>query len=214
MTIKNFRNENYLDTMNFANKAVFNKNFKSDYIFNINITMKEILIVINSNSRVVKYKKTKQIKFNSIEIIEISKKFKKLTQIIKEQLNFVNVIKQILNTFIKIQLYKLFNIFFELFKQMFRNITNKKIKTILKKKKIIASSKAMKKKKMHINLMKFNSTKSMHLKKIVACVVFLRFIYVIVYSIINVIIENVKTKTMFNIETKINCIFKRLIDVT
>ena len=70
--------------MNLANKVVFNKNFKSDYIFNINVVMKKILIVINSNSQIVKSKKVKQIKFNSIKIIEIFKRFQRLTQIIKK----------------------------------------------------------------------------------------------------------------------------------
>ena len=55
--IKNFRNENYLDAMNLANKVVFNKNFEFDYILNINVAMKKILIIINSNSRIAKYKK-------------------------------------------------------------------------------------------------------------------------------------------------------------
>ena len=61
---------------------------------------------------------------------------------------------------------------------------------------------------MHVNSMKFNSTKSMHLKKIVACVVFLRFIYIVVYLIMNVMIENVKIKAMFDNKAEINCIFK------
>ena len=79
--------------MNFANKIVFNKKFEFDYIFNTDVAIKKISIVINSNSRIVKYKKIKQIKFNSIEIIEISKRFKRLTQIIKKQFDFVDVIK-------------------------------------------------------------------------------------------------------------------------
>ena len=65
---------------------------------------------------------------------------------------------------------------------------------------------------MHIDSMRLNSTKSMHLKKIVTRVIFLRFMYVVVRSIVNVIIENIKIKTMFNNETEINCIFKWLID--
>ena len=40
--------------------------------------MKKILVDINLNSRTVKYKKIKLIKFSSVEIVEISKKFKKL----------------------------------------------------------------------------------------------------------------------------------------
>ena len=49
-TIKNLRNENYSDAMNLANKAVFNKNSESDYIFSTNVVMKEIFVIINSNS--------------------------------------------------------------------------------------------------------------------------------------------------------------------
>ena len=45
--------------MNFANKIVFNKNFEFNNILNINIAMKKILIVINSNSQITKYRKVK-----------------------------------------------------------------------------------------------------------------------------------------------------------
>ena len=55
--------------------------------------MKKISIDINSDSRVVKYKKTKLIKFNLVKVAKISKEFKNLAQIIKEQLNSVDVIK-------------------------------------------------------------------------------------------------------------------------
>ena len=60
--------------------------------------------------------------------------------------------------------------------------------------------------------MKFNSTKSIYLKEIVARVVFLRFMYVVICSIVSVIIENIKIKAMFDSEAEINCIFKQLID--
>ena len=61
--------------------------------------------------------------------------------------------------------------------------------------------------------MRLSSTKSVHLKEIVTRVVFLRLIYVVVCSIVNVMIENIKIKTMFNNETEVNCMFKRLIDI-
>ena len=61
--------------------------------------------------------------------------------------------------------------------------------------------------------MRFNSTKSVYLKKIVTCVAFLCLIYVVVCLIVSVIIENVKIKTMFNNEIKIKYIFKRLTDI-
>ena len=65
--------------MNLTNKVVFNKKLKFIDVSRANIAMKEILVDINSDSRIVKYKKTNLIKFNSVEIVEITKKFKKLT---------------------------------------------------------------------------------------------------------------------------------------
>ena len=41
----------------------------------------------------------------------------------------------------------------------------------------------------------------------------LHFIYIVVCSIVKVMIENIKIKTMFNSEAEVNCMFKRLIDV-
>ena len=60
--------------------------------------------------------------------------------------------------------------------------------------------------------MRFNLTKSVHLKKIVTRVVFLRLMYAVVCSIVNIMIENIKIKTMFDNKTEVNCMFKRLID--
>ena len=65
---------------------------------------------------------------------------------------------------------------------------------------------------MHIDLMRFNSTKSMHLKEIVTRVAFLRFMYIIACLIVNVMIENIKIKAIFDNEAEINCIFKRLVN--
>ena len=78
--------------------------------------MKEIFVDINSDLRAIKYQKTKLIKFNSVEVVEITKRIKKLTQIIKKQSNSIDVIKQILNTFIEMRLRELLDISFELFK--------------------------------------------------------------------------------------------------
>ena len=61
--------------------------------------------------------------------------------------------------------------------------------------------------------MRFNSTKSVHLKEIVTRVIFLRFMYVIACLIVNVMIENIKIKAMFHNGAEINCVFKRLTDV-
>ena len=97
---------------------------------------------------------------------------------------------------------------------MFCSIIDEKIKTISKKRRIIAQSKDIKEKKVHVDSMRLNSTKSMHLKEIVIRVVFLHLMYVVVCSIVNVMIENIKIKTMFNNETEINCMFKRLADVS
>ena len=83
-SIKNIRNENYSHAMNLTNKIVFSKDSKLINVFCADVAIKEIFVDINSNSRTVKYKKTKLIRLNSVEVVEISKKFKKLTQIIKE----------------------------------------------------------------------------------------------------------------------------------
>ena len=198
--------------MNLTNKVVFSKDLKFIDVLRADVAMKEILVDINSDSRAVKYKKTKLIKFSSVEVVEITKKFKKLTQIIKEQSNSVDVIKQILNTFIEIRLRELLDISFELFRQMFRSIIDEKIKAISKERRIIAQSKDIKEKEVHVDSMRFSSTESMHLREIVARVVSLHFMYVVVCSIVSVMIENFKIKAMFNNETEINYIFKELTD--
>ena len=79
--------------MNVTNKVDFNKNSKSVDIFSIDVAMKKIFININLNSRAVKYEKAKSVKLSSIEIVKILKKFKKLTQIIEEQFNSIDIIK-------------------------------------------------------------------------------------------------------------------------
>ena len=136
------------------------------------------------------------------------KRFKKLAQIIKKQSDSIDVIKQILNMFIEIRLRELLDIFFELFRQMFRNIIDEKIKAILKERRIIAQSKDIKEKEVHVDSMRLSSTKSMHLKEIVIRVAFLRFMYVVACSIVNVMIENIKIKAMFDNEAEVNCMFK------
>ena len=94
---------------------------------------------------------------------------------------------------------------------MFRSIIDEKIK-IISKKKNYCTIKRHKKKKVYVDSIKVNSMKSVHLKEIVTRVAFLRFIYVVVCSIVNVMIENIKIKAMFDNGTEINCMFKWLID--
>ena len=72
--------------------------------------------------------------FKTFETFE---KLKKFVQIFKKQLNFVDIIKQILNISIEIRFRELFEIFFELSRQMFRDIIEEKMKTIFKKRKAI-----------------------------------------------------------------------------
>ena len=126
----------------------------------------------------------------------------------KKQSDFAKIIKQILNTSIKIRFRKLFDIFSKLLRQMFRSIIDEDIEIVLKK--IDIQFKIIKKKKMHVDLMKLSSTRSMHFKEIVIRVVFLRFMYAIVCSTMNVMIEKIKTKMMFNNDAEVNCIFKKL----
>ena len=96
---------------------------------------------------------------------------------------------------------------------MFRSIIDEKIEAISKERKIIAQSKNIKEKKVHVDSMRLNSTESVHLKEIVTRIVFLRLMYAVVCSIVNVMIEDIKIKAMFDSEAEVNCMFKRLIDV-
>ena len=194
--------------MDLTNKAVFSKDSKLINVPRADVTIKKILVDINLNLRAVKYKKTKLIRFSSVEAVEITKRFKKLAQIIKEQSDSVDVIKQILNTFIEICFRELLDISFELFKQMFRSIIDEEIKTISKERRIIAQSKDIKEKKVHVDSMRLSSTESVHLKEIMTRVAFLRLMYAVACSIVNVMIEDIKIKTMFDSEAEVNCMFK------
>ena len=92
-TIKNVQNDNYFDAINFVEQAISIDNIK----------MIEIIVEINSESCAIKYQKIKQIKFKiSFETFKIFEKFKKLAQMFKEQSNFVDITKQILNISIEI----------------------------------------------------------------------------------------------------------------
>ena len=97
---------------------------------------------------------------------------------------------------------------------MFRDIINEKMKIMFKKRKTIAQMKIVKKKKMHIKLIKFNFIKSIHLKKIIVQIVFFRLMYVVICSIMNIFINDVKIKTLFDNNVEINCMSKKLIDAT
>ena len=79
--------------MNLTNNVVFNKDSKSIDIFYVNVAMKKIFVDINLDSRTVKYKKIKLIKFSSVKVVEISKRFTKLVQTIKIQSNSIDIIK-------------------------------------------------------------------------------------------------------------------------
>ena len=85
----------------------------------------------------------------------------------KKQLNFVDIVKQILNTSIEIRFRELLEISSELLRQMFRDIINEKIKAMFKKRKVIAQKKIVKEKEMHVKSVRFNFIELIHLKKIV-----------------------------------------------
>ena len=86
---------------------------------------------------------------------------------LKKQSNFVDIIKQILNTSIEIRLRELLEISFEFSRQMFRDIIDEKVKTVFKKRKVIAQKKIVKEKKMHVESVRFSSIESIYLKEIV-----------------------------------------------
>ena len=106
------------------------------------IEMTEIIIEINLKFRATKYQRIKQIKVKiSFKTFEIFDRFKRLAQMLKKQSNFVNIIKRILNTSIKIRFRELLKISSEFLRQMFRDIINEKVKTMFKKRKVIAQKK-------------------------------------------------------------------------
>ena len=67
---------------------------------------------------------------------------------------------------------------------------------------------------MHVKSIKLNFIESIHLKKIVVRIVFFRSIYVIIWLMMNVLIDDVKIKTLFNNNVEINYMSKKLIDTT
>ena len=74
--------------------------------------------------------------------------------------------------------------------------------------------KIVKEKKMHVESIKLNSIELIHLKEIVVRIVFFRSMYAVVCFMMNVSIDNVKIKTLFDNDVKINCMSKRLTDAT
>ena len=74
--------------------------------------------------------------------------------------------------------------------------------------------KIVKEKEMHVESIKFNFIESIHLRKIVVRIVFFRLMYAVVCSMMNVSIDDVKIKTLFDNDVEINCMSKKLIDAT
>ena len=132
----------------------------------------------------------------------------------KKQSNFVDITKQILNTSIEIRLRELLEISSKFSRQMFRDIIDEEMKTMFKKRKTIAQMKIVKEKEMHIESIRLNFIQLIHLRKIIAQIVFFCSIYVVVCFIMNVSIDNVKIKTLFNSDVEINCMLKKLINAT
>ena len=97
---------------------------------------------------------------------------------------------------------------------MFRDIIDEKMKMMFKKRKTIAQMKIMKKKEMHVESIRFNFIELIHLRKIVVRIVFFRSMYVVVCSTMNVLIDDVKIKALFDNDVEINCMSKKLIDAT
>ena len=114
-------------------------NFTEQAISVDNIKMTEMIIEVNSKFRAAKYQRVKQVKIKiSFETFEIFDRFKRLVQMFKKQLNFVDIIKQILNTSIEIRFRELLEISFKFLRQMFRDIIDEEVKTVFKKRKVIA----------------------------------------------------------------------------
>ena len=97
---------------------------------------------------------------------------------------------------------------------MFRDIIDEKVEAVFKKRKMIAQRKIVKEKKMHVKSVRFSFIESIYLKEIVARIVFFRSMYAVVCSTMNVLIENIKVKALFDSDAKVNCMSKRLTNST
>ena len=97
---------------------------------------------------------------------------------------------------------------------MFRDIIDEKMKTMFKKRKTIVQMKIVKEKEMHVESIKLNFIELIHLKEIITRIVIFRLIYVVICFTINVSIDDVKIKTLFDNDVEINCMSKKLIDAT
>ena len=74
--------------------------------------------------------------------------------------------------------------------------------------------KNVKEKEMHFKSIELNFIELIHLKEIIVRIVFFRSMYAVVYLMINVFINDVKIKTLFDNNVKINYMLKKLIDAT
>ena len=73
--IKNVRNDNYFDAINFVEQMISIDDIK----------MIEIVVEINSESHATKYQKIKQIKFKiSFEVFETFERLKRFVQMFKK----------------------------------------------------------------------------------------------------------------------------------
>ena len=97
---------------------------------------------------------------------------------------------------------------------MFRNIIDEKMKIIFKEQKAIVQMKIVKENEMHIESIKFNFIELIYLKKIDARVISFRLIYVVIYLIMNMFINDIKIKTLFDNNVEMNYMSKKLIDAT
>ena len=96
---------------------------------------------------------------------------------------------------------------------MFHEIIDEEIKTMFKKRKANVQMKIVKEKKIHVKSVKFISIESIYLKEIIVRVISFRSMYVVVCFIMNVLINDVKIKTLFDNNVEINCMSKRLINI-
>ena len=74
--------------------------------------------------------------------------------------------------------------------------------------------KIVKEKEMHVEFIKLNFIELIYLRKIIIRIIFFRSMYVVAYLTMNISINNVKIKILFNNDIEVNCMSKKLIDVT
>ena len=110
------------------------------------------------------------------------------------------------------KIYKILNLISKFQRIFFKIINDVKFKILIKNKKIISRVKIKKTKKIYINSFAFFTNESIYINELITWVTFFHNIYIIIYLIIYIDVENYYVKIIFDNKIKINYIFKKFVN--